>query len=126
MPPPLPVQASPALIQAYRAVARGLVGHLVSAGNADAATIAEAARRTLVLSYACLEHLSVLSEPCGDPVVSTEALTEAVAAWVSEIIWSASTVTSQTPEALIRETTKDRRHMLQSAGFYDRLPWALA
>ncbi len=126
VPPPLPVQASPALIQAYRAVARGLVGHLTAAGNVNAATIAEAARRTLVLSHTCLEHLSASSEPRGDPVVSTEALTEAVAAWVSEIIWSASTATSQTPEALIRETTKDRRHMLQSAGFYDRLPWALA
>jgi hypothetical protein len=125
-PPPLPVQAAPALIHAYRGVASGLVARLTAAGNQDAAKIAEAARHTLVAEHRCLAKFSVLDPPQDDPVVGTDALTEAMAAWISEIIWSAAPAGSTTAEDLLRDATRERRHMLQSAGFYNRLPWALA
>jgi len=31
----------------------------------------------------------------------------------------------QTPEQLLAEVTRERRHMFQSAGFFDRLPWTV-
>jgi len=126
VPPPLPVQASPALIQAYRGVATKLVARLTAAGNPDAAKIAEAARYTLLSEHVCLQQFSALDPPQTDPVVGIDALTEAMADWISEVIWSAAHTGAATAEDLLRDATLERRHMLQSAGFYNRLPWDLA
>jgi hypothetical protein len=125
VPPPLPVQANPSLIQAYRELTRALVDALVQAGNPGAPAVAEYAREALVPDHPCLARYSALTPPpeLDDPVVDAEALTAAVAQWVTEIILAAVDLDTTPPEKILRTVTHERRHAFQSAGFFQRLPW---
>jgi hypothetical protein len=123
VPQPLPVQAQPALIQAYRDLLTGLISELVSAGSASATTIAESARHLLLDQHPALKAFAATGRLIRDPVADTAELTAAVAAWVAEIMWGAAADSSATPEAMLQTVTRERRHMLQSAGFFDALPW---
>ena len=121
--PPVPVQASPGLIRAYRDVAATLVRHLVDGGNESAPLIAEQARQRLLAAHPALEHFTVGERPMRDPVADADAVTAAIAAWLAELMWAGMNQGERSPEDLLREITRDRRHMFQSAGFFDRLPW---
>ena len=125
VPPPLPVQPSPKLIQAYRDLMTQLVQRLVQDGHESAPTVAEYARQTLLPQHPSLESFSVSGRAVRDPVADAAGLTRDVTAWISEIIWAAVDPSVLPPEILLRELTWERRHMLQSAGFYDGLPWAV-
>ena len=120
---PLPGQAPPALITAYRDLVTGLVARLVSHGSDSAAAIAEHARRSLVDRHPVLEFFTVTGRTVRDPVVDPGSLTAALAAWVSEILWTAAASTETAPEALLRELMYQRRHLFQSSGLCDALPW---
>ena len=118
----LPAQASPALIQAYRELLGALSARLRESGKASAGDITEGARRTLVGKHPMLDRFSPAHPTLKDPVTDAAALTKAIAAWVADILWAA-TPDGVTPEDLLRDLTASRRHMFQSAGFYDALPW---
>ncbi|MEX2154862.1 MAG: hypothetical protein WD825_16080 [Gemmatimonadaceae bacterium] len=120
---PLPVQAPPALIQAYRELSNALVQRLVANGRDGAPAIAEQARQNLVKSHPDLESFCIGIKPTREPVADTNKITAAVASWLSEVIWAAADHESATPASLLKELTWERRHMFQSAGFYDRMPW---
>ena len=131
VPPALPVQASPALIAAYRDLMKRLVERLRAGGSEGAHELAESARRVLMERHpvlACFRlgapgHTPV---PMHDPVVTPEALTPAIAAWVGELLFATSDFSGgATPESVLSELTRERRHMLQSAGFYELLPWTV-
>jgi hypothetical protein len=121
--PPLPVQASPLLISAYRDVARNLVRRLVRDGQESAAQLAEQARQRLLPAHPALEHFTVGERPVRDPVCDSDEVTAAIAAWLAELLWAGMDQGKQAPEEVLRDVTRDRRHMFQSAGFFDRLPW---
>jgi hypothetical protein len=121
--PPLPVQAPAALVQAYRELSHALVERLVKDGRAAAPAIAEQARQNLLKAHPALESFSVGKKPSRDPISDTDAITTAVAKWLSEVIWAAADHESAPPAALLKELTWERRHVLQSAGFYEQLPW---
>jgi hypothetical protein len=121
--PPLPVQAPPALVQAYRELATGLVQRLIAQGKEGAPAIAEQARQNLLTEHDSLQGFSFNGRPAKDPVTETAKLTKAMAAWMKEVIWAAVDHDVLPPEQLIKELTWDRRHMFQSAGLYDQLPW---
>ena len=70
-----------------------------------------------------LDGFSFNGRPAKDPMTDTTALTSAIAAWMKEVIWAAADQDALPPEQLIKELTWDRRHMFQSAGLYDELPW---
>ena len=123
--PALPVQASPGLIRGYRELANSLVKRLIAAGQESAPVIAEQARVKLVPIHTALEHFTIGERPMRDPSEDVELVTTAVAVWMSELIWAAMDQAEQTPEQLLAEVTRERRHMFQSAGFFDRLPWAV-
>lgn len=123
VPPPLPRQAPPALIQAYRDLVNGLVRTLVERGRDSAPVIAELARQSLASTHTALHSFTTMERTVHDPVVGIEPLTDAVAAWVTEVLWASADLDGAGPERLLRELTHDRRHMLQSAGFFERLPW---
>ena len=125
VPAPLPVQAAPALVQAYREVASGLVAELMAKGKESAPAIAEHARQGLIQKHPALTAFSFNGRPLRDPVADSATLTDAITALVSEIIWAAADHESVKPEDLLRTLTRDRRHMFQSAGFYERLPWKM-
>jgi hypothetical protein len=123
--PVLPVQASPLLIRAYREVAINLVKRLVQVGQESAPQIAEQARRRLIAAHPALDHFTVGERPVRDPVADADEVTAAVAAWLAELMWAGLDQGAQSPEEVLRDITRDRRHMFQSAGFFDRLPWTV-
>jgi hypothetical protein len=69
-----------------------------------------------------LERFAPSLSTVKDPVTDGQALTKAIGQWISDVLFAASPDHSS-PEDLIRELTGSRRHMFQSAGFYDSLPW---
>ena len=125
VPPPLPRQAPPALIHAYRELVNDLVRALVDRGKDSAPVIAELARQSLVSTHISLHSFTTMDRLVHDPVAGVEELTDAVAAWVSEVLWAAADLDGAGPEQMLRDLTHARRHMLQSAGFFERLPWQM-
>lgn len=122
--PVLPVQAPPALLQAYRELGNALVQRLVKEGRDSAPAIAEQARTNLVGKHPELEGFSIGKKPPKEPVTDTARLTTAVATWLSEVMWAtADHGGGAPPETLLKELTWERRHMFQSAGFYEKMPW---
>src|SRR6185436_62844 len=124
---PLPLQAPPALLQAYRELGNALVQRLVKDGRDSAPAIAEHARTNLLAKHPELEGFSVgKAKPAKEPVADTAKLTGAVASWLSEVMWATADHEGTPPETLLKELTWARRHMFQSAGFYDKMPWKVA
>jgi hypothetical protein len=122
--PELGVQAPPALVQAYKDLATGLVTTLVKGGRTAAPSIAEAARQTLAETYPVLESFSFNGQRANEDIVAdSNTLTAGIAAWVREVMWTAVDHDSTTPEQLLKELTWERRHMFQSAGLYEQIPW---
>lgn len=123
VPGPLPMQAPPSLIQAYRDLADSLVKRLVEQGRDSAPSIAEHARQNLVATHPVLDSFTLAGKPTKEPLADLPTLTVGVAAWLREVLWAAVDHDASSPEALLKELTWERRHMFQSAGFYDELPW---
>ena len=119
----LPVQARPALVQAYRDLTTNLVRALVSRGRTSAPAIAEHARKNLVEAHPALDSFTTNGKTPTDPLADSDALTAAVASWMKEILWAAVDLETVSPEALLRDLTWERRHIFQSAGLYEQLPW---
>lgn len=120
---PLPAQAPSGLVQAYRELSIALVERLVKTGRDAAPAIAEQARKSLLKKHPELESFCIGTRPTREPIADTDKLTAAVASWLSEVMWAAADHEQAPPEMLLKELTWDRRHMFQSAGFYDRMPW---
>ena len=125
VPPALPVQASPALVQVYRQLVNALVQRLLDEGNDHVHLIADYARHTLIPRHPALASFGVLTRAPHDPVADADTLTAAVAAWIGEITLAAVELDSEAPERLLRELTWERRHVLQSAGFFEQLAWTI-
>jgi hypothetical protein len=123
LPPPLPIQAPPALVHAYRELSAALVERLVLEGRDDAPTVAEHARRNLIGAHPVLAGFSISGTPAHDPVTDAPALTSGVAAWIRELLWNGLDHERTPPETLFRELTWERRHLFQSAGLFDQMPW---
>jgi hypothetical protein len=119
----LPTQAPPALVTAYRELCASLVQRFIDAGRDSAPAIAEHARQNLLGEHPALEGFSFSGRPVRDPVVDTAGLTTAMAAWTREVMWTAADHDALSPEELLKELTWERRHMFQSAGLFDQLPW---
>lgn len=124
VPPPVPSQAPPALIHAYRELVNGLVRELIGQGKDSAPIIAEIARQSLASTHAPLHSFTAMDRLVHDPVAGVEELTESVAAWITEVLWAAADMDGG-PEAILRKLTHERRHMFQSAGLFERLPWQM-
>lgn len=123
VPGPLPVQASPALVQAYRDLTVTLVQRLVEGGRESAPAIAEHARQNLLSAHPVLDAFTLNGKPSKEPLADTAGLTAGVAAWIREVVWAAVDLDVVAPETLLRDLCWDRRHMFQSAGLFDQIPW---
>lgn len=122
VPAALPVQAPPALIAAYRDLMRQLVERLAAVGSPQALQIAEQARLHLVQQHPVLHHFALDGRSLRDPVVDAQALSATMAKWTSDVLWGAG-AGGPPPEQLLADLGRERRHLLQSAGFWDALPW---
>ena len=119
------MQAPIGLVQAYRDLATSLVLRLVADGRESAPAIAEHARQQLVAKHPALEGFSFNGRPPRPVVADVCALTDAIAALMNELLWTATDQEGNGPEAMLRELTHDRRHLFQSAGLFDRLSWKI-
>jgi hypothetical protein len=126
VPAPLPVQAPSGLVLAYRDLATSLVLRLVSDGRDSAPAIAEHARQTLMLTHPPLEGFSFNGRTPRAVVADADALTDAIAALINELLWTATDQEGHGPELMLKELTHERRHLFQSAGLFDRLSWKMA
>lgn len=120
---PLPVQVPRELVVAYRELSTALVQRLVADGRDAAPAIAEQARQNLIKTHPDLECFSIGKKAPREPIADTARITGAVASWLKEIMFAAADHDATPPEALLKELTWERRHMFQSAGFYEKLPW---
>ena len=120
---PLPTQAPPALLQAYRELTAGLVERLVADGREGAPAIAEQARQNLMAQHPPMGGFSFNGRPTDDVIADTPELTAAVGAWLKEVLFAGTDLEASSPEAVLHDLTWGRRHMFQSAGLYERLPW---
>lgn len=118
----LPVQAPPALIAAYRDLMRQLVKRLVESGSPQALQVAEQARLHLVGTHPLLHHFALDNRNLRDPVVDAATLSATIAKWTTDVLWGAG-ADGPPPEQLLAELGRERRHLFQSAGFWDALPW---
>lgn len=125
-PAPLPVQAPPALVQAYRELATSLVARVAQGGRDSAPAIAEHARAALLPRHPVLDTVSFTERPARDTVSDAPELTSAMASWIQEFMWAAADHESSSPEELLRDVVWERRHIFQSAGLFDRIPWKVA
>jgi len=107
----------------YRDLECSLVKRLIDYGRDSAPAIAEHARQNLLPTHPVLESFSVDRNATRDPLTDSKTLTSAMAAWIREVMWAAVDHDATTPEKLLRELTWDRRHVFQSAGLYDQIPW---
>ena len=120
---PLPVQAPPALVQAYRELAGSLVARLTADGRDSAAALAEQARQNLLGIHPVLKGFSFNGQPPEDVIADTGRLTAAMGAWLKEFLFAAADLETTSPGAVLHDLTWGRRHMFQSAGLYALLPW---
>ncbi|MEA3245757.1 MAG: hypothetical protein U9Q74_06340 [Gemmatimonadota bacterium] len=145
VPTSLPTQAAPALIQAYRELMVGIVRRLQSGGCDAAPAVAERARLNLAPRHPALERLAVTldavpasfnptstlsfgrtpSSTVRDPICDTPALSAAVGEWIAEVLKTTPPADGTPPERFLEDVLRERRHMFQTSGLMDALPWRL-
>lgn len=121
----LPTQAPPALVGAYRELVTRLYAELAAAGVTAAPAIGERARETLVERHPSLRSFADGGSPVNDPAEEEDEVTSAVAAWVTETVREALEGDDAAATRVLTAAARDRRHMLNAAGFLSSLPWDL-
>ncbi len=127
IPVPVAEQPSPALIDLYRSLMAGLVETLERVGVHEADELADRVRREQGPRTAWLEPFGAARAPetalTADPVTTPGELTHGIAVWVTDLLWACALPPGHSPESILQQVTRERRHALQSARFFDELPW---
>jgi hypothetical protein len=120
----LPQQAPNALINTYRELYWRVVDEV------EKEFPGEAKRRAQKVSGGILEQhraIAILSAPRGaetpDAVVQPEELANALTDWSRQLLQGVEVIMPGTAPKILREATREHRYVLQSVGFYGRLPW---
>lgn len=120
----LPPQAPMALVQTYRELfwrITDAVEHEVPGEGKRRATRISAG---LGATHRALEQLSVSRDAAlEDSVVQPDELAYALSDWARELLEGVEVMMPGTAPKVLRDATREHRFVLQSAGFYDRLPW---
>src|SRR5438876_767686 len=93
----------------------------------------EAKRRAQKVSAGLVDAhraITILSAPRGtdtpDSVVQPEELSNALTDWSLQLLEGVEVMMPGTAPKILREATREHRYVLQSAGYYGRLPWPVA
>jgi hypothetical protein len=122
----LPQQAPHALINTYRELYWRIVDEV------EKEFPGEAKRRAQKVSAGVMEGhkaIAIISVPRGaetpDAVVQPEELSGALTDWSLQLLEGVEVMMPGTAPKILREATREHRYVLQSAGFYGRLPWSV-
>lgn len=127
--PDLPSQAGPGFVDLYRRIVGGVMREISGPlGREAAIQLMRRGQAVAALQHPVAAAFDLTDEGrvMGDPVASPEQLTEAVAAWLTEALISASDHYGIDPAAVVEKSARDSRFVLSEHGFFSRLPWALA
>jgi len=123
----LPQQAPNALINTYRELYWRIVDEV------DKEFPGEAKRRAQKVSSGIREAhkaILILSAARGaetpEAVVQPEELSSALTDWSLQLLEGVEVMMPGTAPKILREATREHRYVLQSAGFYNRLPWQVS
>jgi hypothetical protein len=123
----LPQQAPNALINTYRELYWRIVDEV------DKEFPGEARRRAQKVSVGIQDAhkaIALLSAPRGaetpDAVVQPEELSGALTDWSLQLLEGVEVMMPGTAPKILREATREHRYVLQSAGYYGRLPWQVS
>ena len=123
----LPQQAPHALINTYRELYWRIVDEV------EKEFPGEAKRRAQKVSAGIMEGhkaIAVLAVPRGaetpDAVVRPEELSNALTDWSLQLLEGVEVMMPGTAPKILREATREHRYVLQSSGFYGRLPWQVS
>ena len=123
----LPQQAPNALINTYRELYWRIVDEV------DKEFPGEARRRAQKVSAGIQDAhkaIALLAAPRGaeipDAVVQPEELANALTDWSLQLLEGVEVMMPGTAPKILREATREHRYVLQSAGFYGRLPWQVS
>lgn len=120
----MPTQAPTGLVAAYREVIDRLYSELGSYGVPVPSAVGERVRDSLTERHSALRKF-VLGAKLEDPSEDQDAVTAAVAAWVTEVIRESLDGDDEAAKSVIKTAARDRRHMLHAAGFLAALPWEI-
>jgi hypothetical protein len=123
----LPQQAPNALINTYRELYWRIVDEV------DKEFPGEAKRRAQKVSTgirSAHKAIAILSAPRGvetpDAVVQPDELSNALTDWSLQLLEGVEVMMPGTAPKIVREATREHRYVLQSAGYYGRLPWQIS
>ena len=123
----LPQQAPNALINTYRELYWRIVDEV------DKEFPGEARRRAQKVSAGVLDAhkaIALLSAPRGaetpEAVVQPEELSSALTDWSLQLLEGVEVMMPGIAPKILREATREHRYVLQSAGYYGRLPWQVS
>lgn len=122
----LPPQAPMALVNTYRqlywriadAAEREVPGEGLRRAQRVSASIGTTHRALALLTAPPDAELS-------DSVVQPEELAHALSAWAVQLLEGVEILMPGTAPKVLKEATREHRYVLQSVGFYDRLPWSV-
>src|SRR5436309_2069315 len=99
----------------------------------DASQPGAAKRRAQKVSAGIVDAhkaITILSAPRGtdtpDSVVQPEELSSALTDWSLQLLEGVEVMMPGTAPKILREATREHRYVLQSSGFYGRLPWQVS
>jgi hypothetical protein len=123
----LPAQAPKSLIKTYHEVYWRIVDEVDKEFPGQARRRAQKVCAGIIASHQALGVLSVPrdAEP-PDAVVQPEELAGALADWSLQLLEGVEVMMPGTALKILQEATREHRYVLQSAGFYTRLPWQVA
>jgi len=123
----LPAQAPNALINTYRELYWRIVDEVEKEFPGEAKRRAQKVCAGVIGTH---KALALLSVPRGgdtpDAVVQPEELSSALTDWSLQLLEGVEVLMPGTAPKVLREATREHRYVLQSAGFYSRLPWRVA
>jgi len=120
----LPPQAPAALVQTYRELYWRITDAVEREVPGEGKRRAQRTSAGLGASHRALELLSAMRDAeLADSVVQPDELARALSDWTLQLLEGVEILMPGTAPKVLKEATREHRYVLQSAGFYDRLPW---
>jgi hypothetical protein len=122
----VPEQAMPQMIQTYREMFARIADSAERHVPGEAMKRAFKIRDALQGTHRSMNSIGQPLDRDAVPVVTTvEQLTAGLGEWAKQLFEQLEVIAPGVATTVLKESTKEQRFMLQKAGFYQRLPWAV-